>query len=225
MTGNVLKNLLDIRKLTQSDLARDLGVSRQSVGRWVSGRPIDDKNLKKLANYFGVTEAEIRYGISQPVSVYDEGDEPPDDVVIIKEYKLTFGAHASGMEAEPEWVIDEEGEDYWYRRSFFQHRHLNPDRCKRAKVTGDSMEPTICSGDKILFYEELDSRPGCVIIQDGRVYTMSVDGQLKVKRLSKTKEGIVVRSDNPTYEPEIYTGHDVERLRIYGRVIEINRTI
>lgn len=85
------------------------------------------------------------------------------------------------------------------------------------------MEPTICDGDTFLFYEECDSRPGCVIIADGQIYAISVEGQLKVKRLSKTKDGIVVRSDNPDYQPEIYSGDDLSKLRIYGKIVEINR--
>lgn len=85
------------------------------------------------------------------------------------------------------------------------------------------MEPTICDGDTFLFYEECDSRPGCVIIADGQIYAISVEGQLKVKRLSKTKDGIVVRSDNPDYHPEVYSGNDLSKLRIYGKIVEINR--
>lgn len=229
MTGSLLKDLMHQRNLTQVQLAKELEVSRQSVARWLAGNPIEDKNVKKLSAYFSVPESLIRYGTGSDlpaVSVYDDEDVPPDDVVVIKEFKLTFGASPGGIEAAPQWVVDENGEDYWYKRSFFQRRHLNPDRCKRASVHGDSMEPTICEGDKILFYEEIDPHPGCVLIADGGIYAISIDGLLKVKRLSKTKEGIVVRSDNSAlYQPEIYSGEDVNRILIYGRVIEVNRTL
>ncbi len=229
MTESILGSLMKAKNVTQVQLAKELGVSRQTVARWVAGYPISEKNIKKLAEFFDVTEEVIRYGkkeASSCVSIYDEEDLPPDDVVVIKEYKLTFGAHSDGVIAEPEWVLDEEGEEYWYKRSFFQERHLNPNRCKRASVHGDSMEPTICDRDKIMFYEELDPRPGCVIIADGQIYTMSIDGLLKIKRLSRTKDGIIVRSDNSElYPPEIFTREDVDRLRIFGRVIEINRTL
>ena len=147
-TANVLRSLMAERGLTQVQLADELGVSRQSVSRWLKGYPIDDKNLKKLAAYFGISEQELRFGRAAPVSVYDEGDTPPDDVVVIHEYRLTFGAAAEGREPEPEWEIVEGGDDFWYKRSFFQKRYLNPDKCKRAKVTGDSMEPFIFSGDR-----------------------------------------------------------------------------
>ncbi len=227
MTESILRDLMAKRGLTQVQLAKDLDVSRQSIARWLAGHTIDEKNLKKLSEYFSVPEAMIRYGSNgRSVLAYEDGDEPPEDVVVIKEYKLAFGASPSGIEAEPQWVVDEHGEDFWYKRSFFQRRQLNPDRCKRATVHGDSMEPTICDGDKILFYEETDPRPGCVLISDGRIYAISIDGLLKVKRLSKAKDGIIVRSDNAAlYGPEVFSGEDVERMRIFGRVIEVTRTI
>lgn len=224
-TANILRRLMAERGLTQIQLAEALGVSRQSVSRWLKGYPIDDKNLKKLAAYFGISEQQLRFGRAAPVSVYDEGDTPPDDVVVIHEYRLTFGAAAEGREPEPEWEIVEGGDDFWYKRSFFQKRYLNPDKCKLAKVTGDSMEPFIFSGDTVLFSEVCDPRPTCVTIQDGKVYVISVDGKLKIKRLASIKDGIAVRSDNPSYKTEEFTGEELARLRIFGRVVEISRSV
>ncbi len=224
-TATVLRSLMSERGLTQVQLAESLGVSRQSIARWLKGFPIDDKNVKKLAVHFGISEQELRFGRAAPVSVYDEDDIPPEDVVVIHEYRLIFGAASEGRELEPEWEIVEGGDDYWYKRSFFQKRHLNPEKCKRAKVTGDSMEPFIYSGDTVLFSEVCDPRPTCVIIQDGKVYVISVDGKLKIKRLASIKDGIAVRSDNPSYKTEEFTGDELARLRIYGRVVEISRSV
>ena len=108
---------------------------------------------------------------------------------------------------------------------FFQQRHLNPDHCKRAKVTGDSMEPFIYGGDTVLFSEVADPRPACVTICDGKIYVLSVDGKLKIKRLASIKDGISVRSDNLDYKPEDYTGDELSRLRIYGQVLEVSRSL
>ncbi len=225
MTSNVLKELMFKKGVTQVQLAKDIGVSRQSIGRWLKGHPIDDKNLKLLSEYFNISEQTLLYGDSiNYVSVYEKGDIPPEDVVVIKEYRLVFGAHADGIEPTPEWEIVEGGDEYWYKLAFFQHRHLNPERCRRARVYGDSMEPTICDGDMFLFNEEIDKRPCCVLVADGKVYAISVDGKLKIKRLSTSKDGIIVRSDNPAYKDEIFTGDDLERLRIHGRVIEVSRS-
>lgn len=223
--GERINELMRSKRLTQQEVADKIGVARQSISLWQKNQTVPSgKNLEKLAAALGTTSGYLLFGQTNPsIKTFDNGDTPPDDVVVIHEYRLTFGASPVGVEPSPEWELVDDGDDYWYKRTFFQKRHLNPDRCKRARVSGDSMEPTICDGDTFLFYEECDSRPGCVIIADGQIYAISVEGQLKVKRLSKTKDGIVVRSDNPDYQPEIYSGDDLSKLRIYGKIVEINR--
>ena len=217
---------------TQRALALYCGVSTASTTYWFNGKTkvLTAENAMKAAMFLGVSVEWLTTGKGDMVDasnirVFDDGDNPPDDVVVIHEYRLVFGAHADGIEATPEWEIVEGGDDYWYRLSFFQNRHLNPDRCKRAKVTGDSMEPFIYSGDTVLFSEVLDPRPACVTICDGKIYVLSVDGKLKIKRLASIKDGISVRSDNPDYKPEDYTGDELARLRIYGRVVEVSRSL
>ena len=224
--GQRITERMKLLGLTQQQLADILGVSRQAISLWQSDTPTPSgKTLEKLAAALKAPASYLLFGKEEShIKTFEDGDTPPDDVVVIHEYKLTFGASPTGIEPEPEWVIDEEGEDFWYKRRFFQRRHINPDRCKRARVSGDSMEPTVCAGDRIMFNSEVDPRPGCVIVSDGEIYAISVDGQLKIKRLSKTKDGIVVRSDNPTCPPETYSGDDLNRLRIFGKVVEINRS-
>lgn len=228
-----LKLALERSGKTQRALAAYCGISTASTTYWFNGKTkeLSSVNATKAAEFLGVsliwltTGKGEMYG-STGVKVFDDEDTPPDDVVVIHEYKLVFGAHADGIEPTPEWEIVEGGDDYWYRRSFFQNRHLNPDKCKRAKVTGDSMEPFIYSGDTVLFSEFCDYRPGCVTIHDGKIYVLSVDGKMKIKRLASIKDGISVRSDNSeNYKPEDYTGSELERIRIYGRVVEISRSL
>lgn len=226
-----LNKALEYSHKKRIDLANACGVTRAAVTQWTNGSVKGFSQTSyaiAAAQFLGVSLPWLAEGIGEMldpsgIKTFVEEDTPPDDVVVIHEYKLTFGASPSGVEPVPEWELVDDGDDYWYKRTFFQKRHLNPDRCKRARVSGDSMEPTICDGDTFLFYEECDSRPGCVIIADGQIYAISVEGQLKVKRLSKTKDGIVVRSDNPDYHPEVYSGNDLSKLRIYGKIVEINR--
>lgn len=228
-----LNKALEYSNKKRIDLAAACGVSRAAVTQWTNGS-VDGFSKTSYASaaakFLGVSLQWLAEGKGEMldntnIHTFEDGDMPPDDVVVIHEYKLTFGANPAGVEAEPEWELVEGGDDYWYKRSFFQKRHLNPDKCKRAKVTGDSMEPFIYSGDTVLFSEVCDPRPACIIIQDGKIYVISVDGKLKIKRLASIKDGIAVRSDNPAYTTEEYTGADLERLRIYGRVVEISRSI
>ncbi len=228
-----LKLALNHSNKKQIDLASACGISRAAVSQWLNGSV---KGFSKTSyaiaasQFLGVSMQWLSEGKGEMldqtgIKTFADGDIPPDDVVVIHEYRLVFGAHADGIEPTPEWEIVEGGDDYWYRLSFFQNRHLNPSHCKRAKVTGDSMEPFIYGGDTVLFNEVPDPRPTCVTICDGKIYVLSVDGKLKIKRLASIKDGISVRSDNPGYKPEDYTGDELSRLRIYGRVIEVSRSL
>ena len=227
-----LKIALERSGKSQRALALYCGVSTASTSYWFNGKTkvLTAENAMKAAMFLEVsvewlTSGKGKMSNSSNIKVFAEGDTPPDNVVVIHEYRLVFGAHSDGIEPTPEWEIVEGGDDYWYRLSFFQQRNLNPDHCKRTKVTGNSMEPFIYGGDTVLFSEVADPRPACVTICDGKIYVLSVDGKLKIKRLASIKNGISVRSDNPDYKPEDYTGDELSRLRIYGRVIEVSRSL
>ena len=194
-----LKVALERSGKTQRALALYCGVTTASTSYWFNGKTkvLTAENAMKAAMFLGVSVEWLTTGKgdmldTSNIKVFADGDTPPDDVVVIHEYRLVFGAHSDGIEPTPEWEIVEGGDDYWYRLSFFQQRHLNPDHCKRAKVTGDSMEPFIFGGVTVLFSEVSDPRPACVTICDGKIYVLSVDGKLKIKRLASIKDGISV---------------------------------
>ena len=78
---------------------------------------------------------------------------------------------------------------------------------------GDSMEPTLFSGDTIicdnLGYDGTDG-----------IYIIHYKGMGFVKRLKKMKDGISIISDNPIYEPMFEPGMSedfriVEKVRYY----------
>lgn len=87
-------------------------------------------------------------------------------------------------------------------------------------VDGDSMEPTLRTGDHALV-DLVQRRPSR---KDG-LYVIRTDGGLQVKRVSAhpTSGRLVIRSDNPAYES--YTDVDPASLEILGRVIWIGRRV
>lgn len=219
--------LLVNKNLTYTDLAKAVGVTRQGVQSWSSGRTEPTgKNLYKLAQYFGVTAEWLKTGehptaavVSSAIALEPEDGEAPldeNEYVYIPEYSLRFSA-GPGAEA-PSWEEMQDAPLAVYKRSFFQKNHVNPKRCRRATVSGDSMEPVLWDKDKILFEEVPE---GSLRIKDGAVYALSYGGDMRVKRLYLKANGdIVVHSDNPKYEDEVITGEDRNRVRIYGRVLD-----
>lgn len=89
----------------------------------------------------------------------------------------------------------------------------SPENIKIIKAVGDSMIPTIADGD----YVFVDiSNP--IIGSDG-VYVLRLPTGLSIKRIQNGLTGdVIVRSDNPAYEPLTAKLGDV---RILGRVVRV----
>lgn len=220
-----VRELLEQKQLTQKEVAEKLDVTPSSVNQWLSGKTsLTVERVKALADVLGVHPRELfadAHG-GEPVKSFTPGDTPPSGYVAIPEYKLSFAA--GGPNGEPEWEETHEAKSRWYSDEFFASAGLDPARCKRFKVVGDSMEPTLYANDRVLIEEELD--PHGVNIEDGAIYVINLEGDCRIKRLAKIKNGIRVISDNADkYPPEDYTGDEADRILIYGRVYEINRRI
>lgn len=214
-----LSSLLTRAGMKPSGLANKLGVSRQSVAYWLAGRNNpSEQTIERIAALFGVSAVWLKTGnddIHLQEVVASDQVEGRDEYVFIPEFNLEFGCAPGGQEA-PVWVRTAGGAAY--RRSFFQARHINPDKCKRAKADGDSMEPFIMDGDSVLLREMVDGEP----IRDGRIYALSYGGALRIKRLYQRANGdLVIHSDNPIYKDEVVPVAEANGLiRVVGEVLE-----
>lgn len=144
------------------------------------------------------------------IQAYDPDDGVPDDVVLVPESRIEFaGGHGSIA-----YELVEEEEPATYRRSWFQKYGINPDRVRRFRVTGDSMEPLLFAKDTILV--NLDETQ----VVDGRLYALRYGDQLRVKYLSRRIDGtLILRSVNPAYkDEEVPADLANEHITVIGRV-------
>ena len=144
-------------------------------------------------------------------------DEQSDEFLYVPESRIEFAA-GSGRVATYELVEDEEPATY--RRSWFQKYGINPDRVRRFRVAGDSMEPMLYARDTILVNE--DERN----VVDGKLYAIRYGDELRVKYLSRRVDGtLLLRSVNPAYPIEEVPPSLVdEHISIIGRVRDTSGT-
>ena len=85
------------------------------------------------------------------------------------------------------------------------------------RVVGDSMSPKIMEGDLVLVrcQETVDNGDYAVVLIDNE------DGV--VKKINCENDRIELISENPYYPPRIFSGSDMSRIRIFGKVIESRR--
>lgn len=101
---------------------------------------------------------------------------------------------------------------YAFRTDFLGKEHISETRSVLMDVRGDSMEPLFKDGDTLLV-DQSDTQ-----VLDGRIYVVTLGDELRVKRVQKGIQGLVLRSENPRYADIIVGSADMEQFRVHGRV-------
>ncbi|MGZ9027357.1 MAG: LexA family transcriptional regulator [Telluria sp.] len=216
MANRLLRLLREKNGGNQSELARFIGVTPQAVQKWVTGvTEPRGKNLDAAAQFLGVTAATLKFGTNDqaPTSIIASHPDDPHnpEMVYVPESRIEFSA-GNGRTAHYELIEDEEPATY--RLSWFQKYGINPNRVRRFRVAGDSMEPAMYARDTILV--NLDETN----IVDGKTYAIRYGDELRVKKMYRRLDGtLVLRSVNPAYkDEEVQPDLAQEQITIIGRV-------
>lgn len=188
------------KNLTMEVLAAKIGVSKGTISLWESGKIIPPKTTISLINkLFGGEQEEIA-GTTET------------DFILIPQVRGTI---AAGGGLVPDDTVELR---VAFRREWIQ-RKGDPNKMSLIRVIGDSMEPTLTSGDLVL----VDHNRNYVDPQGG-IYAIAIEGEIAVKRIQMlfpTKKLRII-SDNSRYEPiEIEPGHVV----VNGKVVWFCREI
>ena len=93
-------------------------------------------------------------------------------------------------------------------------RPHNPKNLKAIHVSGDSMiDEHINDGDIVIFNTKLTEGNG--------IYVVSVGTTLVVKRVDfdLSNKALILISANPAYAPRRYSGHELDDIKVEGRVV------
>jgi phage repressor protein C with HTH and peptisase S24 domain len=209
------ENLMDPRERL-AELAREARTSLSALSRMIgrnssylqqyimkgSPRKLEEDDRRRLAEFFGVTEAEL--GAPEEKSLRDRGDwvEVP---------RLSLEASAgpgstSGATAAEEIPFDA----FRFSRRWLRENGLEPAQLSAIRVMGDSMDPLLRDGDEILV--DRTPRP----FREG-VHVIRLGEALHVKLLQAVPPGSLrLISKNAAYEPVEVAMSDVD---VVGRVV------
>ncbi len=204
-----LDRLIQQRRLGYSEISRLLGRNAAYIQQFIkrgSPRKLDDADRRLLARFFGVDE-QILGG--PPPTLRDGLVEVP---MLNVDASAGFGAVAESESAYTRFGFDE----HWLARL----TRAKGSSLSIINVAGDSMEPTLSSGDEVL----VDASDQSSRLRDG-IYVLRADDALVVKRVTLKPGGrkITISSDNPAYP----SWDDVDRadIQIVGRVIWFGRAL
>lgn len=197
-----LVRLLNARGLTQSQLATQMGVSRQSVHSWCKGAlPRSPKQISKLAEVLGVQSEDLINSREPAETETGEYIDVPHLSIEAScgngDYPLSCVPDISKLRVSKEWLRN-------------HAPSANTSYIQIITADGDSMSPTICHGDLLL----IDSSKKEVTTD--AIYAFSLNGCVYVKRLQRIAKGLLVLSDNQAYKA--FEIGESDTLVVHGRV-------
>lgn len=196
-----LKQQLDKRGLNQTDMARDLSLPETTVSNWMkaSTYPRPDK-IQLMANYFNIRRSDLT-------------EEQPTNLIEIQPNFMKIPILGTIACGEP-ILAEQNVEGYMYEFS-----ELLPAGNIFALVAkGDSMEPTIPNGSKVLIREQSE-------VEYGEIAAVLVNGDTEatLKRVKKQGNTILLMPDNPKHEPYIVDQNNPAK--IIGKAISFKVTL
>ena len=195
------------RDMTLEEVGALVGVGKSTVRKWESGDIANMRRDKiaKLAKALGVT----------PAFLMGWDEEPPTASANLAAVRY-LGAVAAGYDH----LANEEYEYLNLPAEWLGGR--SPDDFFVMRVTGSSMYPQYCDGDKIL----------CLACRDmGRSGRIGVivygDGEATLKKIvyEPGEDWVDLVPVNPEYETKRIAGVDLEQCRVLGRAIMLLREI
>ena len=197
---------------TQTELAELLGYkSRSSINKIeVEGRDIPRSSVIKFAKALDVTPAYLMGWEDEPKpeqSLYDRFDNLHP--VKLKCFPL-LGEIACG---EPIYA-DEDHESY-----VSADADIRADFCLKAK--GDSMiNADIHDGDVVFIHSQS-------MVENGEIAAVIIEDEATLKRVYYDRENnrLQLIAENPRYTPLVYTGEELNYIRILGKAVTLMREL
>jgi hypothetical protein len=185
---------------------------------------LDEDDRRKLAPLLGLDESDLREransdggAAKRPSGFSTTLEFEGENYAALPRYDIRVGA-GGGFVLPPMPAV---ASRILFRLDWLRRVTRAPlDQLAVVEVEGDSMEPTLRSGDNVLV--DLSERnPG----RRDAIYVIGSEDSLQIKRLQvhPTTKRLTIKSDNPAYE----TWHDIDpkKIDIVGRVIWIGRQV
>lgn len=218
-----LKAIREAKGWSQTELARRAASTQPSINRLESGGTDHPRNLLQLARALGTTPEYLTdetddhsssAGVNDPRAGF--ASFPPEadpDIVELPQVDLRYGMGGTYLDAP----ISEERQPF--SRAWL--RTISPDPPESlfwAVGDGDSMEPTIRSGEMLLINRS-ERTPR---VTDG-IWALAWGEVGMVKRLRLRPDGgVEILSDNPMVPPMHAAGDEIH---LIGRVVAVVRRL
>jgi phage repressor protein C with HTH and peptisase S24 domain len=202
-----------------SAFAKKAGIGESSMRQYIDGSTPGLAKAVAIADAAGVSLEWLATGRGAPTA--GAVNESPGHYKIISNFAMVPRYDVTVIAGHG--ALSERGNviDYMaFPRPWLIREGLHEVDLALIQARGDSMEPTISTGDLLL----VDLREN--IPRDDGIYVIQTDFHLVSKRVQRMFDGsIYIRSDNPAYDPQQLDEAQVEQLTIVGRVVWVARRL
>lgn len=197
--------------------AQIMGVSDKSVERWKAGAEPSFISMIKLSEQANISLEWLATGDGQPELKSNAVIVPQkssDGFASIPVINVTASAGHGALVLDEGQVGAIAFQEEYLRSIWF----VNPKELFCMPVNGESMEPTIRSGEFLLVSKaENHKKPS-----DG-IYIVRLEDNIMVKRIQPLPAArIKISSDNPAYEPFVIDINEGIDFDIIGKVLLVN---
>ena len=198
--------LANMKGLKLSKLCEEAGVGVTYLANVAKGK--HDMPMFRVEHFAKILNTTTDY-------LMDKTDDPtaPDR----KGRKIRrFGEVAAGFPMEQIVDFSEDDPDDWEEISSDL-----PGEYFCLTIKGDSMNPVMLTGDKIIVHIQETAENGDICVVGIQRDTATV------KRIKVDERGLMLIPANPSYEPMFYSNEEVQTLpvTILGKVVEIRRSV
>lgn len=191
--------------LSMEELARAIGVSRQTVHRYENGmiENIPRAKIEHMARVFGTTGA-VLLGFEDSVYRLD-GVLPLTKRRIPVLGEIACGAPVYADEAVESYAVPGDG--------------VVADFCLKAR--GDSMTGARIYDGDLVFVR------ACSAVDNGEIGVVVIEDEATLKRVYyyPDKEKLVLVPENTAYEPLVYIGSELEHIKVIGKAVAFQSMI
>ena len=194
---------------SQTELASVLKINRSAITQARKKDSIPERWILQLYRSFGLNPEWVETGVGNAFLKHPAlGDS---EFMNIPKVKARLSAGGGSFE------VGSEIEGYYAFRKDWLSTKGTLNKMVLMNIFGTSMEPEIKDGDTILIDESQRD------VLAGAVYAVGVDDTIMVKRLEKHPNKLVLMSDNTDYAPIYLEKHEIDSVRIIGKVVWICR--
>ncbi|MBQ2389596.1 MAG: helix-turn-helix domain-containing protein [Clostridia bacterium] len=200
----IFVELLKKHNVTAAQVAKDTGISQSTLSEWKHGnyQPKADK-MQKIANYFGVSVSYLIGETETAIPTYDNIIPMPSMTSVPLLGTIACGEPITAVENIEDYVAKPESIDADFAL-----------RCK-----GDSMvDARIFDGDIVYIHQQ-------PTVNNGEIAAVLIDDEATLKRVYVSDGTITLMPANQKYPPLIYSGEQLNNIRILGKAVAFTSVI